>query len=131
MKVSDKVSNLKPLFLELDIPILENGIVEYKISFSHYASADQPSISISGLDGEPIAISSVCAPEVTLPEGQVLLKDWRENSGIVAELVRVGLVGEAIGEVSVGYAVATVHEVQFDMIERLYEEQAEREGIVN
>jgi len=40
----------------------------------------------------PVATATVCLPEVLLPEGYVLIKDYDENTGVLAALVFSGIV---------------------------------------
>jgi len=40
----------------------------------------------------PVATATVCLPEVLLPEGYVLIKDYDENTGVLAALVVSGIV---------------------------------------
>jgi hypothetical protein len=40
----------------------------------------------------PVATATVCLPEVLLPEGYVLIKDYDENAGVLAALVFSGIV---------------------------------------
>lgn len=54
------------------------------------------------------AIATVNIPEMFIPEGYVLIKDYAENHGILQDLIDGGLVGQPIDTVPCGYSQAHV-----------------------
>lgn len=46
--------------------------------------------------GDPIAVATVNIPEVELGPDEVLIKDYSENQGILASLVRNSIVSEPL-----------------------------------
>lgn len=75
-----------------------------RAQFERYASADQIAITLllddndpsvmagDEIPGDDVAVATICAPEVTLRAGRVLIKDYSENSGMVDALVAAGVV---------------------------------------
>jgi len=56
----------------------------------------------------PWAMCTVCMPEITLAENEVIIKDYSENEGILEALVEAGIVSEPTRFVRVGYAIGYV-----------------------
>jgi len=62
--------------------------------------------------GEPIAKATVCLAaqnELPLP-GNVFIKDWEENEGVLESLVSSGIVSSPIREIAVGPYGCTAYE---------------------
>ena len=60
-------------------------------------------------DGEQLGVATVALDE--LPgDGNVFIKDWSENSGLLAALQRAGIVGPVIRDIPTGFV--TVYEVE-------------------
>jgi len=61
-------------------------------------------LQLIAVDGEPVATLTVALDyEVELLDGFVLIKDYSENEGVLAELVRNGIVEDTGNRVSSGY----------------------------
>lgn len=54
------------------------------------------------------AIATVNVPQVHIPEGYVLVKNYSENEGLLEDLIAGGIVGLPIGAVPYGHAQAYV-----------------------
>lgn len=68
----------------------------------------RPAIQLYAEDGEPVATATVNVPHYPLGEGEVLIKDYAENEGMLACLTEAGIV-EPTGEtIRVGHAKAHV-----------------------
>lgn len=65
-------------------------------------------LCLDGLDGEHLAVATV-ALDVLPAEGNVFIKDWSENKGMLSCLQGAGIVGNVVREIPAGFAVA--HEV--------------------
>lgn len=65
------------------------------------------------LTGEPLSVPTVCLAQYgEIPaEGNVFIKDWEENEGILKGLQEAGIVGDVVREVPAGFA--TAYEVPF------------------
>lgn len=60
-------------------------------------------------DGEQLGVATLALDE--LPgDGNVFIKDWSENSGLLAALQRAGIVGPVIRDIPTGFV--TVYEVE-------------------
>lgn len=56
------------------------------------------SVALSLYDEEdhcPVAVATVCIPELKVPEGYVIIKDYSENEGMYEALVEQGVVAKA------------------------------------
>jgi hypothetical protein len=63
------------------------------ITFSTYRSNDRIYMGlIDKTDGSPVADCTVNMPEVDVPEGSVLIKNYSENEGMVNALVQAKIV---------------------------------------
>lgn len=60
------------------------------------------------LDGEPYLTATVNVPDVDLEDGQVVIKDYSENAGVLKALVDAGIVDLPDGIVSLGYVCGWV-----------------------
>ncbi len=65
---------------------------------------------IDARDGEPVATATVNVEGVseTLPESEVLIKDYSENEGMLDALVEAGLVEDTGRRVRTGYVTVPV-----------------------
>jgi hypothetical protein len=65
-------------------------------------------LQLNAEDGEPVATATVNVPHYPLGKGEVLIKDYAENEGILASLSDAGII-EPTGEtVRLGFAKAHV-----------------------
>jgi hypothetical protein len=54
-------------------------------------------------DGIPVMVATVNIPEVPLNEGEIIVKNYSENEGVLDFLQQNGLVGEVLREVQTGF----------------------------
>jgi len=77
---------------------------ESKIKIGKYKTEDQTSISlIDTEDGEPVAIATVCIPKVKVNPGEVIIKNYSENEGILYVLIEAGIISEPKRYIKTGY----------------------------
>jgi hypothetical protein len=60
---------------------------------------------------EPLLTATINLPDVDLPEGHVIIKDYAENEGVVPSLIKAGIIGPSLQVVPVGYVKATIHQL--------------------
>lgn len=65
-------------------------------------------LCLDGLDGEHLAVATVALEELPA-EGHVFIKDWSENTGMLACLQDAGVIGDVVRVIPTGFVVA--HEV--------------------
>lgn len=58
---------------------------------------------IDAITGEIIATASINMPEVPLDEGEIIIKDYSENVGMLAALLAVGIIEETERAVQMPY----------------------------
>lgn len=63
---------------------------------------------IDAEDGEPVATATVNLPEVEMAPGEVAIKNWSENEGMVEVLVQAGVIEPPHREIALGYVIAPV-----------------------
>jgi len=59
-------------------------------------------------DGIPVMVATVNIPEVPLNEGEIIIKDYSENEGVLDFLQQNGLVGEVLREVQSGFVTCPI-----------------------
>lgn len=74
--------------------------------FRRYADNNRIAIVLRTPEGEPVATATVNQPAVNLESDQVLIKDDAENQGILAALVKAGIVEDTGESVPVGHTEA-------------------------
>jgi len=57
-------------------------------------------------DGCPNCTATVNVPEVDVPDGYVLIKDWSENDGVMGDLIDAGIIDYPEGVVPCGFVEA-------------------------
>jgi hypothetical protein len=75
-----------------------------KISLTAYPNG-QPRLQLRTNDREPVATASLSLPEVHLKPGEILVKNFAENEGLL-EAIEDALIVKRLGSVPCGYAVA-------------------------
>lgn len=77
------------------------------VELAHYAN-DRLAIKLTAADAfpEPVATATVNIPEEPLALNEVLIKDWSENEGMLAWLIREQLVNPPTRMVPAGYCEA-------------------------
>lgn len=63
------------------------------IQFGKYNNGRIALTLVDLADGSPVAVATVNLPEVDVPEGYVLIKDYSENEGMFKQLYKQGIVG--------------------------------------
>ncbi|MBZ0144245.1 MAG: hypothetical protein K8F56_11735 [Rhodocyclaceae bacterium] len=63
-------------------------------------------------DGEPVACATVVLPDFALEPGHVLIKDYSENTGMLAALLASGLVRDTGQRVRSGYVLLPICELR-------------------
>lgn len=71
------------------------GNTPVKVSFDRYAEGDAAAIILSCMDGSPYTKASVNLVPGTIEEGQVAIRNYNENEGILKLLVDNGIVRPA------------------------------------
>ena len=90
-----------------NIDILERPIEfcgwKCRIHFTRYKNG-RPAIHLISLQGEPVATATINLPEAELFEGEILIKDYSENTGIKKLLIDAGILEETGKQVAWGYS---------------------------
>lgn len=77
-----------------------------------YREYENGRLAISLVDDEGlVATATVNIPEVRLGSREVLIKDWSENAGMLAALIKAGIVRDTGRRISSEFVVAPVVEV--------------------
>lgn len=80
--------------------------VECIVAIERYAHNDRVALELCDVDGECVAVATVNLPLVPCPDDHVFIKDYSENSGILAALVDAKVIGPAIRVVNAGFTYA-------------------------
>ena len=90
--------------IDLKTRHINETVVVRKATYPNGSTA----LVLTAQDGEPIGYATVALEE--LPgAGNIFVKDWNENAGILGALQQLGIVGPVIRTVPAGYVEA--HEV--------------------
>jgi len=76
------------------------------LKWGEYAKLQNPRLQLWASDA-PMATASI-NPDVQLPDGLSAIKDFRENAGVLAALVKAGVVEDTGELVRAGYELANV-----------------------
>jgi len=68
------------------------------VKFGQYANGRIAIRLVGAHDGEPIATATVNVPEISVEHGNVLVKDYSENEGMLDALVHAGIVSPPVKE---------------------------------
>ena len=79
-----------------------------EVQFAHYSNGRTGIRLIDQVDGEPIATATVNLPNEPLGEGEVIVKDYSENAGMLKALMDAGIVSAPSRYVSSGFITAPV-----------------------
>jgi len=63
---------------------------------------------VDDTDGESVAMATVNLPEITLEPGEVLIKDWSENEGMLKALSDAGVVEDTGRAIRTGFCRANI-----------------------
>lgn len=80
---------------KLNLPIEWHGVVSYP-HFERYVETKNICILLYTQEGELYAKATTNHPAFKMPDDRVLIKDWTENVGLPAVLIKAGLIGERI-----------------------------------
>jgi hypothetical protein len=90
---------------------LELGEEEYQVilELGQYRGNGRVAITVvDAEEGEDLLVATVNIPEASLEEGETIIKDYSENSGILKFLVQNGVVSEPIRNISTGFVQCQV-----------------------
>lgn len=87
--------------VNLNTAYVQGEAVIKKTTYSNGSTA----LLLKSLAGEPLAVATV-ALEVLPDDGNVFIKNWSENSGILESLQDAGIIGPVIREVPTGFVAA-------------------------
>jgi hypothetical protein len=76
-----------------------------KMNFAQYGNGRTAIELVDAETHEPIARATVNLPDAYLEDDEIFIKDWSENEGMVAALVRAGVVSESIGYEPSGFVM--------------------------
>lgn len=97
-------------------------------SISRYVhEPDQPGLTFYALDGEPLLKASICLEGVKIEDGEILIKNWSENSGIQECLEDLKLIGPEIDFYASYYSIATKHKMLGKLLDAWNEFKQARE----
>jgi hypothetical protein len=85
--------------------VVHNG-VECDVYKRAYANGRPALQLVERGTGEPYCAATVNLPDVAAADGEVFVKDYAENHGVLAAMVLAGVVGPSRGEVPVGFVSA-------------------------
>lgn len=57
---------------------------------------------------DPIAVVTVNLPDVPLEEGEIIIKNWSENEGILKAMFNAGWISESKRQVKTGFVKADI-----------------------
>lgn len=76
---------------------------------SQYGYGGSPALQlIDAQDGEPVATCTVNMPDYNLAEGEICIKDYSENEGMLDFLVKEGIVEDTGKRLQSGYVTIPV-----------------------
>ena len=95
-------------YIENNYPILFKGF-NLRVEHGVYAINNSPSIQLMMWDEEyatemPFAKATVYAEGANLEEDEVVIKDYSENEGILALLIKEGIVNKPHATIPLGHA---------------------------
>jgi hypothetical protein len=82
---------------------LYGGEYELSVSFGKYANGQTRIQLVDTTDGIPYATATVAVEEHLIKEGEVAIKDYSENEGILSSLVEAGIVENPHNFIQSGY----------------------------
>jgi hypothetical protein len=68
-----------------------------------YKANDGVALLLVCEDGSPMATATVCLPEYQLEVGEIVIKDYGENAGMLDALVKAGVVSDTGRTVQTGW----------------------------
>lgn len=87
------------------IPVVWNGTRLWVYS-SLYFNGLRLALCLKDSEFAPYCTATVNMPEVPVPDGHVLIKNWGENRGILDVLQAAGIVGAPVSTVPAGFEEA-------------------------
>jgi hypothetical protein len=99
-------------------------IVKFKgwvcdLVFDWYTVNGRLSIDLIDLeDGQPIAHATVNIPDYDLPPDEVIIKDYSENEGMLAALVKIGIVKPTGKRIQTGFVYCPICKINMLMLPR-------------
>ena len=90
------------------------------LSFGQYRNGSTAISLVSATDGCPVAVATVNVEDYPLQDGQILVKDYSENAGMVSALVNANVIHPLpVAIVSSGYVKIPCHRLTDDALEIL------------
>ena len=87
---------------------------ECGLEFSKYQNGRIAILLVDTTDGSPVTTASVNLPDEPLNDGEVFIKDWSENQGVLAALVAAGIVEDTGRTVRTGFVQANIVRILVD-----------------
>lgn len=84
------------------------GTYNVIIEEGHYSNNRIALELIDSEEGDPVMVATVNIPEVPLNEGEIIIKDYSENEGVLDFLQQNGLVGEVLRKVQSGFVTCPI-----------------------
>lgn len=66
------------------------------IQFTQYNNTGRTAIQLRCEDGSPMGVATLNVPEIPVQEGNVLIKNYSENTGMLDALIEAGVVGSPV-----------------------------------
>lgn len=91
----------------------QNNAIEFigfncNLQFLQYGNGRTAIQLVDKEDGAPVCVATVNIPEAKLEEGEVIIKDYSENKGILSVLVRAGIIEPSHRTIPTGFVEADV-----------------------
>ncbi len=78
--------------MTINLAIHDGQVILSNLSFHRYHQNDRLAIECQTDDGERYGVLTVNVGQVPLPNGQILIKDWSENTEMAAAFIKAGLI---------------------------------------
>jgi hypothetical protein len=92
------------------------GEYEVVIKMSTYSNGQKRMDLIDSEDGFPVAVATV-AIEEDLPEGEIAIKDYSENEGVLNFLISEGIVSDPLRHFSSGFVKIPICKINETFLE--------------
>ena len=91
------------------LPIVRLHDIDCRILMQRYELGNRIRLQLIAIDDEvPYACATVNVPGVELAADEILIKDWSENEGVLAALVKAGVIADTGRTVPTGRTEANV-----------------------
>jgi len=86
------------------------GMWRAQIHWRYYENSRR-AMELITKDGEVICVATINIPEVDVPDGHVLIKNWSENEGVLESLLENGVIEDTGIRIPTGYVEAALCKV--------------------